>query len=251
MNGRCLFFLPFFFSSVTSAQVAPTPAQIAEMQETWKSYVIRADGSTDPSGIPYAVVVERMFQRLATEQKGHGQEAFRQRLRARFSGATADIDRISEYASRTEEFAAEVYNDESRSLDQVCADFLATDWRTADAREVAETFEQVETRRLGRIDAHYNEALGALSPSARSALLSYMDTEVRGRMNWGGFDSVGLSIAAPEAFLWNKKLSCERWLSLPESAKTWKQVAGTQNVDSSSIGTQESVSSLRYRRVDR
>jgi hypothetical protein len=202
------------------AQDRPTRAVTPELVEIWLRHAVRVDGSTNPMAIPYGVAMERAFWQFADES-ALGDQRFRQQVRNRFSATDAEIQSIAEIASLSFSFSAEVRGEASQRYDLLCTEIVNADLDTLNALTVAEQLTAIANDQAARLDAHYTEAVASLSASSRTALETYVDTEIRPRMKWGQ-DLVGLAIEVPQAFLSLRQVSCERRLERPVDERAWR-----------------------------
>jgi hypothetical protein len=156
-------------------QNAQTPDWLKEQQKVFARNAISADGETNPAAIPFGVAAETAFFRFANEVV-HA-DTFRQELQQNFGGGEADLDRVTELAAGTHLFAENV---------------SAEPWNSIDAVQVAREFQDIENKRMELIDEHYRAAIDKLSAPVRSALLSYIDTNIRPQIRWSTLDNVGV-----------------------------------------------------------
>jgi hypothetical protein len=216
-------------STIAAAQ-PPSVEDMEALRRAYRKYEITVDGGRDPAQIPYAVVMESTFGSLAEEHR-QDTDKFSENVRARFVVNDADLESITSLAATHDGFIAAVSNQESRSVDKACADFLASEAEQPSASSVAMMFEQVKAERMRAIESHYRDAINQLTPATRYAFLEYADTNMRPSIKWGTFDNIGFANEAPAAFLWNRRLSCERWARKPVEEKTWHRDSRAQTVD--------------------
>lgn len=213
-------FTPDWVTEMRNAQ-ANAPDWLKEQQQVFARNAIRADGETNPASIPFAVAAETAFFRFADEV-GHA-DTFRLKLQQNFGPSEVDLKRITELAAVAHAFAEEVRNEEARSYDAACAKVVSAEpWNSVDAVEVAREFQNIENKRMELIARHYRAAIDELSAPVRSALLSYIDTNIRPQLRWSTLDNVGIATEIPDDWLYNKRLICQNWLSLPISQRTWR-----------------------------
>ena len=201
------------------AHAQAPPDRLREQESIFVRNSISADGATNPGLIPFGVAAEMAF--FGFRRQLGQPDNLRQNLRTRFGGN--DADSLFQLAAGAQQFAEDVRNEEGRSLDASCAKLVSAEpWNSIDALQMAKEFAAIENRRIDLIEQHYKAAFDGLSASARSALLRYLDTDVRPRMQWSKLDIVGVATEVPEDWLYNQRLSCERRLALPLSDRTWK-----------------------------
>ena len=212
--------LPF----LAHAQGPPVPDWLKEQQKVFAKNAISADGETNPGSIPLGVAAERTFFRFADEVD-HA-DTFRRKLQENFGGSEADLNRITELAAGAHVFAEKVRNQEARGYDAACAKVVSAEpWNSIDAVQVAREFQGIQNKRMELIDEHYRAAIDELSAPVRSALLSYIDVNIRPHIRWSTLDNVGVATEIPDDWLYNKRLICERWLASPISQRTWHVMA--------------------------
>ena len=202
---------------------ARTPDWLKQQASVFARNTIRADGKASPALIPFGVAAETAFFGLANEVDQAS--SFRQKLRQRFGGDDADLGRVTELAANAHAFAEKVRNDEVRGYDLACEKVVTAEpWNSIDPVATAREFQGIENARMRLIEEHYRAAIDELSASVRSALLRYIDADIRPQIRWSTLDNVGVATEIPIDWLYNKRLTCERWLASTESERVWRVV---------------------------
>ena len=235
MKYRAIFALTCLFPLLAEAQAKTydqllkevdeanqtAPAWLNEQEKVFRRHAVGGDGATNPEAIPFGVAAENLFLLYADEVDQP--DRFRQDVQSTVRSNDADFKRISDLAASANSFAETVRNEEARSLDAACKKVVAAEpWNSIDAVLTAREFQAIETTRMQLIEEHYKTEIDALSASARTSLLSLIDTNIKPKMRWSTIDNVGVAMEIPDDWLYSRRASCERWLARPLDLRSWR-----------------------------